>query len=135
MQAAFTPPSKAAIGIVKSPKSQTLTTKVVTTKTTTTASFGTAHFAIKVTNKGNVRLTAVTVADALSPNCNRSLGTLAPGASSTYTCINASVTRNFTNIAIASGVPPKGPKVKATDHAVVKVKSTTVSAKPAKFTG
>ena len=135
VQVAFTPPSTPAIGIVKSPKRQTLTTKVVTTKTMTTTSYGTAHFTIKVTNKGSVRLTAVKVADALSPNCNRSLGTLAPSASRTYTCINASVTRNFTNIAIASGVPPKGPKVTATDHALVKVKSTTASTQPAKFTG
>ena len=37
--------------------------------------------------------------------------------------------------AIASGKPPKGPRVKASDHAVVKVNTKTVSIAPAKFTG
>jgi uncharacterized repeat protein (TIGR01451 family) len=134
-KAALTPPSKPRIAIVKSPKSQTLTTKIVTTTSSSSAVYGTAHFTIKVTNVGNVTLTAVSVADVLSPGCDRSLGTLGPGASRTYRCTRPSVERNFTNIAVASGKPPKGARVKATDHANVKVTVKTVATSPAKFTG
>ena len=133
--APLTPPSKPRIAIVKSPKSQTLTTKIVTTASGSSATYGNAQFTIKVTNVGNVTLTAVKVADALSPECNRSLGTLTPGASRTYSCTRKAVKRNFTNIAVASGKPPKGARVTATDHAVVKVTVKTTATSPAKFTG
>jgi uncharacterized repeat protein (TIGR01451 family) len=138
----FTPPrapaavkANARIGIGKSPKVQTLATTIVKTRTYTTSHYATAHFTISVKNLGNVRLTNVTVTDALSPGCNRSLGTLAPGAARTYTCSKPSVTRNFTNLAVATGKPPKGPKVRASDTAVVKVTFKTVSTVPAKYTG
>jgi hypothetical protein len=43
------------------------------------------HPAITVVkNSGDVTLTNVKVTDALSPNCNRTIGTLAPGASTSY---------------------------------------------------
>jgi len=45
------------------------------------------------------------------------------------------VKRNFTNIATGSGKPPKGARVKASDHAAVKVKVKTTSTSGAKFTG
>ena len=68
---AFVPPQTPRIAIVKSPKSQTLTTKLTTTKnangaTTTTVKYGTATFKIKVTNTGNVALHSVTVSDPQS---------------------------------------------------------------------
>jgi len=78
----------------------------------------------------------VRVDDAIAPSCTRhDLGTLAPGASRKYTCSLASVKRDFVNVAIASGKPPKGPRVTASDHAAVHVKFKTVSSAPAKYTG
>ena len=138
--APFTPPAHPAIGIVKSPKVQTVTTKVVTTKnangvTKTSVTFGTAHFTIKVSNTGSTSLEGVTVADALSPGCDRSVGKLAEGHSVTYTCSDASVKRNFTNVAIATGHDSKGTKVSARDHAKVEVTTTTTSTSGAQFTG
>jgi uncharacterized repeat protein (TIGR01451 family) len=138
--APFTPPQHPQIAIVKSPKLQTLTTRIATSKnasgsTKTAVTYGTANFTIKVTNTGNTILEAVTVTDALSPDCNRGLGDLAPGASRTYICMTASVKRNFTNVAIADGTSPKGTKVTAVDHAVVKVTIKTTSTAGAKFTG
>ena len=56
-----------AITIVKSPNSQTV------------AMGGAATFVIKVTNNGDVTLKDVTVTDKMAPNCNRDLGTMAPG--------------------------------------------------------
>ena len=138
--APFTPPQRPQIAIVKSPKLQTLTTRITKTKNAhgaiaTAVTYGSAEFTIKVTDTGNTILEAVTVTDALSPDCNHSLGDLAPGASRTYTCMTASVKRNFTNVAIADGTSPKGTRVKATDHAVVKVTVKTTSTAGAKFTG
>jgi uncharacterized repeat protein (TIGR01451 family) len=80
-----------AISIVKNPKSQTVT------------SGGTATFTITVTNTGDVALTNVTVTDALSPNCDRTIGTLNPGQAVSYTCTRANVTASFNNVALATG--------------------------------
>jgi uncharacterized repeat protein (TIGR01451 family) len=88
---AVAPATHPAIAIVKNPKSQTVT------------SGGTATFTITVTNTGDVALTNVTVSDALSPNCNRTIGTLNPGQSTSYTCTRANVTASFTNVAVATG--------------------------------
>ena len=99
-----------AITIVKNPKSQTI------------SSGGTATFQITVTNTGDVELTNVTVTDASTPDCNRSLGTLAPGQSApTYTCTRPNVTAAFDNVAVAAGVPAVGSSVSATDAAPVTV--------------
>jgi uncharacterized repeat protein (TIGR01451 family) len=101
-----------AITIVKNPKSQTVSVG------------GTATFLITVTNTGDVELTNVTVTDALAPDCNRSLGTLAPGQSApTYTCTRPNVTAAFDNVAVAAGTPPVGPNVTATDTAPVTVRA------------
>ncbi len=137
---AFVPPQTPRIGIVKSPKSQTLTTKLDQTKTSTgatqtTVSYGTASFTIKVTNSGNVALHAVTVSDPASPGCNKSLGSLAVGASRSYQCSRSAVASSFTNVATANGTSPKGKHVTATDHAKVTVKVKTTSTSGAKFTG
>ena len=71
----------------------------------------TATFTIEVTNTGNVTLTDVTVDDPLAPDCDADLGTLAPDASTAYTCEVANVTEGFTNVAEASGTPPAGQDV------------------------
>jgi uncharacterized repeat protein (TIGR01451 family) len=85
------PVTHPAISIVKDPKSQTV------------AVGKTATFKITVTNTGDVALTNVTVTDALSPNCNRTIGTLAPGASTSYTCTRPDVTASFNNVAVVTG--------------------------------
>jgi uncharacterized repeat protein (TIGR01451 family) len=143
-----TPVPQPAIAIVKNPKSQT------------TAIGGTATFSITVTNTGNVTLTDVHVADPLSPNCNRTkadipaLASMAPGAAVTYTCTRPNMKCTgpgapfkcalFTNVATATGTPPAGPDVTATDTAPVKVtplkppapkKPKVVSHKKPKATG
>ncbi len=88
---AVAPATHPAITIVKNPKSQTITRG------------GTATFTITVTNTGDVALTDVKVTDALSPNCNRTIGTIAPGASVTYTCTRPNVTASFNNVAVVTG--------------------------------
>ena len=112
----FVPPPRPAIRIVKGPNSQR------------TAYEAAARFRITVTNTGNVRLRNVKVADPSSPGCNRSLGTLAAGASKTYFCARPNVTKSFLNRAGAVGTAPNGRRVTDTDSAAVTTK------KPA-FTG
>jgi len=107
---AVAPATHPAITIVKNPKSQTVTVGHAAT------------FTITVTNTGDVALTNVTVTDALSPNCNRTIGMLAPGASASYTCTRANVTSSFTNVAVASGTAG-GTTVTAQDTAPVTAKA------------
>ena len=138
--AAFTPPQHPAITVAKNPNSQTVTTQVRSTTSAkgakkTTVAYGDAHFTIKVTNTGDVALHDVKVADPLSTNCNKSLGAIAAHKSKTYSCTRPAVTANFTNVATATGISPKGVKVKASDHADVTVKVKTTSKSGAKFTG
>jgi uncharacterized repeat protein (TIGR01451 family) len=113
---AVAPATHPAITIVKNPKSQSITRG------------GTATFTITVTNTGDVALTNVTVSDPLSPNCNRTIGTLAPGASTSYTCTRANVTANFTNVAVASGTAG-GTTVTAQDTAPVTAKAAALQPK------
>ena len=83
---------------------------------------GTATFSITVTNSGDVALTNVTVTDAQAPGCaNSAIGTLAAGASTTYTCTLTNVTVDFTNTACVVGTPPLGPDVTDCDDANVDV--------------
>jgi uncharacterized repeat protein (TIGR01451 family) len=104
-----------AIAITKEPKSQTVT------------SGGTATWTIVVTNVGGTDLFNVNVTDALAPNCAKTsaeigvFASMAPGASVTYNCSLANVTSSFTNVAHATGTPPSGPDVTATDTAPVTV--------------
>ena len=100
---------KPAIAITKNPATQAVD------------SGGTANFTITVTNTGSVTLTNVTVTDPLSSNCNKSLGTLTPGQSTTYTCNRGGVTAAFTNVATVTGHPPVGPDVTASASANVTV--------------
>jgi uncharacterized repeat protein (TIGR01451 family) len=65
---------------------------------------GTASFAVRVINAGDVALTDVVVNDAAAADCQRDVGSLAPGAETSYTCSQAAVTAPMTNSATASGV-------------------------------
>ena len=110
------PVTHPAISIVKDPKSQTVTVGK------------TASFKITVTNTGDVPLTNVTVTDALSPNCNRTIGTLAAGASTSYTCTRPDVRSSFNNVAVVAGTA--GDKtVTAQDTAPVTAKKAFVPPK------
>jgi uncharacterized repeat protein (TIGR01451 family) len=114
------PPANPSIAIEKSPSSQTV------------ALGGTATFHITVTNNGNVTLTNVNVSDPLSANCNRDLGTLAVGASQTYTCTRSNVRKKFVNTAEAVGTAPNGTIIRASATAPVKVSGPFVPpARPA----
>ncbi|TMM03389.1 MAG: DUF11 domain-containing protein, partial [Actinobacteria bacterium] len=107
------PVTHPAISIVKDPKSQTVT------------SGGTATFTITVLNTGDTTLTDVVVTDALSPNCNRTIGTLAPGASVSYKCTRPNVTKSFTNVAVVTG-KAGGTTLTAQDTAPVTAKKPFV---------
>src|SRR5262249_42188157 len=104
-----------SISITKSPKSQTI------------VSGSTASFTLVVTNTGDVLLSSVAVADAQAPGCAKTIGELAPGASSTVTCSLAGATSSFTNTATATGHPPVGPDVAAKDSADVTVIHPSIS--------
>jgi len=109
---AVAPATHPAIVIVKNPKSQTVT------------SGGTATFTITVTNTGDVALTDVTVTDPLSPNCNKTIGTLAPGQAVSYTCTRPNVTASFNNVAVVTG------KAGATTVTAQDTAPVTAKAKP-----
>ena len=128
------------IKVTKSPSSQTVTTKVDETKSSTgskvtSVTYGTANFTIKVTNTGNTVLNNVTVKDAHTVGCDHSVSSLAAGHSITYTC-KGLATSTFTNVAVASGQPPKGARVSGQGDAKVNVKTvTTTKVAAAEFTG
>ena len=113
-------PTGPSIKVVKNPKSQTV------------AVGGTATFKITVTNTGDVALTDVTVVDQKSPRCSRTIGALAPGQSVSYSCTKPNVTAGFTNVIIATGTPPSGPKVTSSDTAPVTVAALKPPKKPHK---
>jgi uncharacterized repeat protein (TIGR01451 family) len=83
-----------------------------------------ATFTIAVTNTGDVPLTSVAVADPRVPACARTIGTLSPGAWTSYPCTVGEVTENLTNEATVSGTPPLGGPVTDTDTAVVALLET-----------
>ena len=105
-----------SIAIVKSPDD-----KVVRDGDTVT-------FTIKVTNTGDVDLSNVTVTDPLTGSCAKTIGDLAKGASTSYTCTTDALHASFTNVATVTGHPPVGPDVTASDNAPVTV--TTPPAPP-----
>ena len=82
----------------------------------------TATFTITVTNTGNVDLKDVTVTDPKTPSCDKFIGDLAVGESTSYQC-SVVVTESFTNIADVVGTPPVGPKVTDSDPAEVILKA------------
>src|SRR5262249_30932761 len=99
-----TPPAPAArpaIAVVQDPKTQTIATGA------------TAAFSVTVTNTGDTALLNVAVSDPATPDCARTIGILAPGASVTYTCSRASVAAAFDSVAVATGTSPAGVDVTA----------------------
>jgi uncharacterized repeat protein (TIGR01451 family) len=78
-------------------------------------------FSITVSNTGDIGLSNVTVADALSPGCDKDLGPLAAAETATYFCLAKAVTADLTNAATVTGLPPAGPPVSDTDTAEVTV--------------
>jgi hypothetical protein len=72
----------------------------------------------------------VSVADPSTPGCNRRIGTLAAGASKTYSCTRPHVTKSFTNHAGVVGTAPNG-RIRVTD---VDAAAVTITKKPV-FTG
>jgi uncharacterized repeat protein (TIGR01451 family) len=67
-------------------------------------------YTIRVTNTGDVALNNVAVTDAIAPSCARTIGDLAVGAFSEYTC-TATITQSTTNTATASAKDPQGADV------------------------
>jgi hypothetical protein len=98
-----------AISIVVSPSVQTVVTEVVAAAGSTPhrgrprVVFGTAKFTITVYDTGPVALTHIAITDARTPRCHRAIGTLAAGASITYSCYAANVVRDYANVVVVSG--------------------------------
>jgi uncharacterized repeat protein (TIGR01451 family) len=78
-------------------------------------------FTIEVANTGDVDLTDVTVTDPLASDCDRLIGDLAAGDSTSYTCVLDPVTASFVNTATVVADAPAGPQVTDTDSASVTV--------------
>jgi hypothetical protein len=70
----------------------------------------------------------VVVTDALSPNCNKTIGTLAPGQSVSYKCTRPNVTKSFTNVAVVTG-KAGGTTLTAQDTAPVTAKAAALQPK------
>ena len=77
-------------------------------------------YTITVRNTGDVALTGVKVSDPITPACDRTVGELAAGASTSYTCI-ATVNVTTTNVATATGTDPLGNPLTKSDDAKVTV--------------
>jgi uncharacterized repeat protein (TIGR01451 family) len=104
----------AALAISKGPDTQTVTNN------------GIATFTIVVTNTGTLTLSNVTVSDALAPDCDSALGTMGPGATSSYTCNDMGSTTSYTNTAVVtSQFVTGGPGPTASDDAFVEVLTPT----------
>jgi len=81
----------------------------------------TATFTIVITNTGTVTMTSVTVRDALTPDCDRSFGSLLSGEDIRYTCTTAPLDHTFTNSAEVTGTFEGGGTATGVDTAVVTV--------------
>jgi uncharacterized repeat protein (TIGR01451 family) len=89
-------------------------------------------YTIRVTNTGDVALNNVAVADAIAPSCAATIGNLAVGAFSEYTC-TATITQNTTNTATVSAKDPQGadvPPSSASATVTVTVPPITVTPPP-----
>ena len=64
-------------------------------------------YTIRVTNDGEIALTNVAVTDTVTPACAKTIGSLAPGAFSEYTC-TAIVNADTTNVATVNATDPNG---------------------------
>ncbi len=78
----------------------------------------TAMFTITVTNDGEVALSDVAVSDPRSPGCDRTIGALAVGAATTYTCTTI-VDADLVNIATVTATDPAQHALTGTDDAAV----------------
>ena len=118
-------PSNPAISVTKSPKSQTVTSP------------GTAVWTIAVTNTGNVTLANVRTTDPVAADCAKTsaqvsaLASMGPGASVSYTCSLSGITQSLTNVVTATGTPPSGSDVSASDSAQVTVPASPPVLTPA----
>ena len=86
----------------------------------------TVTFTIKVTNSGDTPLTNVAVTDAKAPGCASTLGSLAVGASSTYTCTMV-VSGQTVNTAMGTGTDPLGNPVTGDGTAQVDVTDPAIT--------
>jgi uncharacterized repeat protein (TIGR01451 family) len=99
-----------------------------TASPTIVAPGGSTTWTITVTNIGDEPLSNVATTDAQVPACARpSLGTLAVGASTTYTCTSTGITSGFTNSVRATGNSPLGVGAVASDTATADVKVRNLS--------
>ena len=69
----------------------------------------TITFTLIATNTGDITLIGVAVADPTARGCDKTIGTLAPGARQTYRCTVTAPTANYTNVANATGQPAACP--------------------------
>src|SRR5262245_2157828 len=113
---------QAAIEVAIAPKVQTVATRIVAQAGRAKLELGTARFTITVRNPGPARLFGVTVTDPQSPACNRTIGTLAAGASIAYTCSAASVARSYENVVTVSSRRSSGAR------ALARARATTTAA-------
>jgi uncharacterized repeat protein (TIGR01451 family) len=102
------------------PKDQQTLNVVRSGSTNEVLQSGTAKFRITVTNTGAETLNNVKVTDPLTTGCNRSLGSLAPGKSKTYTCTRNGVTAAYLNTSKVVGTGATSHKT-ATDQDVSEV--------------
>lgn len=93
--------------------------------TQTVVSGGNADFTITVTNTGDVDLDNVDVSDPLVPACDNSLGTLAVGATSSYSCTDVGVTADYTNVVTVTSTVGTAPGATASASAQVTVTAPT----------
>src|SRR5262249_27582631 len=75
-----------------------------------------APFVVVVRNVGNVTLHDVKLIDLPTPDCSRTIGTLAVGGTARYSCRAVNVTKDFTNRIRATGVSPRGLTAVARDY-------------------
>ncbi|GAB3352055.1 DUF7507 domain-containing protein [Amycolatopsis echigonensis] len=79
-----------------------------------------ATFTLTVTNAGDTELRDTQVADSAVPECAKRLGTLAPQAKQTYTCVRTA-TDDLTSDATVTGTDPSGRSVTANASAHIDV--------------
>ncbi len=95
-------------------------TVVKSTATPLVNSNTTVTFTILVTNTGDTSLSGVTVGDAKAPGCNKVIGVLSAGASTSYTCTMV-VSGSVVNVATVTGVDPLKTTVTAKGSQAVNV--------------
>jgi uncharacterized repeat protein (TIGR01451 family) len=87
---------------------------------------GSHTFTITVTNTGEVDLVDVEVVDDVVPECDRTIGELPAGESTSYECTVEDVTEPIRNVATVTGETPDGETVRDRDDAVLDVEPADV---------